>query len=691
MRPYFAVCLVAQGYWASALKLKERGWTAAASSAHSGACTWTQSREKVSCQVAFFSNFDFNVAGAAVELAEDLCGAGGHAPAHEGRELAVVRRGNCSFEVKARSASYLGFAALIVVNEDDKSGEEPFPMGTTNASFQSSIPAVMVGKSFLSQLASCRPSPSPRAGAARETAHLRMYFEKSTSSGHGAPHPGNVPPPSPSLSPSPQGIFTAAVLASFAMVACIMRYATLLWPAWTLNSGLPALSYLTIMVFALALRLGTFRVLLHGTDTSPPIYNHRETDERIFETLVNSVSLDVYDYTVHNKPILEGLHLSRDNYGDSLFIHPPLYVYTCMLLKRYLGLSLPAISLVCNAITMLLLPVVIRLGDLYQGSHTRGSIEFWSLLLYIFCPITHFCSQKIWIDNMLTTMVMLSATIHLWIASLPFIPTPLAMACSGLIFGLLVLNCKITGVLFMPFILGWSMHSAGLRKSPAATFLIDVVLQSWLPMCLGITLAYLPWFLIYWQTTGRLLPNAWPSASMLQTSAFLRMAVAKPPLYYFESLVKFCPLHVVGLAWGAVQLVNRGSTDERSNAKGCVLLLWPCAFLAVLSCLGLCGAGYQTRFLLPCLPATAILGALAISSNLESPIVVAFSAVALAYSAIHCFYYGVLFAPLHADLGLSVFEIILVILRADGFQPLWQKDQFKVILEWLVQYGCKFN
>ena len=673
------------GYLLLLVERTRRGaLTSAASTAHSGACTLVQSRESVPCQVAFFSNYDFNVAGAAVEVGEDLCdGIGGRraAAAHEGRELAVVRRGNCSFEVKARTASERGYAALVVVNEEEQTGAEPFPMGTANASFKSSVPAVMVGSSFLSQLASCRASDA----TSYETARLRLYFEKSTTS-NGQDVEALPPPFMQRLS--------AAALAVLAVVAvavvCVMRYATHLWPEWTLTSGLPAFSYLAIVAFALALRLGTFRVLVHGTDTNPPVYNHRETDERIFETLVNSVSLDFYDYTIHDKPILDSLRLARENYGDALFIHPPVFVYACMLLRRYLGLSLPAVSLLCNATTMLLLPVLIRLGGFYEGhGRPQGSIEFWSLLIYIFCPITHFCSQKIWIDNMLTTTVVLSATIHLWFVSSPSLPTPLAMACSGGIFGLLVLNCKITGVLFAPFLLGWSMLSARQRKNPAATF-SNVVIQSWLPTCLGIGLAYLPWFLVYCRTTGRLLPNAWPSASMLQNSAFLRMAIAKPALYYFESLVKFCPLHAVGLVWGIVQLV-RPPTDNNSNAKGRVLLLWPCAFLVALSALGFCGAGYQNRFLLPCLPATAILGALAISSGLESPIIVAFSAVALAYSALHCLYYGVLFAPLHADLTLSAFEMVQVILRADGFQPLWGKEQFEDVLRWLQQFGCKFS
>lgn len=57
-----------------------------------------------------------------------------------------------------------------------------------------------------------------------------------------------------------------------------------------------------LVPFALAgagfivLRLGTFRVLSVDVDNQQYIYNHRETDERIFEALVDAVTARVWDY-----------------------------------------------------------------------------------------------------------------------------------------------------------------------------------------------------------------------------------------------------------------------------------------------------------------------------------------------------------------------------------------------------------
>ena len=117
------------------------------------------------------------------------------------------------------------------------------------------------------------------------------------------------------------------------------------------------------MAFAgfLVLRLGTFRILSVDPDsaTAYVIYNHRETDERIFEALVDSVSAKFWAYSLHDHPIVDSLRLSRENYGDRLFIHPPFFVYSSALLRRIFKLPLPGYALLCQLLTLCLLPVLV--------------------------------------------------------------------------------------------------------------------------------------------------------------------------------------------------------------------------------------------------------------------------------------------------------------------------------------------
>lgn len=44
-----------------------------------------------------------------------------------------------------------------------------------------------------------------------------------------------------------------------------------------------------------------------------------------------------------------------------------------------------------------------------------------------------------------------------------------------------------------------------------------------------------------------MMPNAWPSQEMVQRSLFLQAALAKPWYTYFTVLLRFSPVHIIGL------------------------------------------------------------------------------------------------------------------------------------------------
>jgi len=173
---------------------------------------------------------------------------------------------------------------------------------------------------------------------------------------------------------------------------------------------------------------------------------------------------------------------------------------------------------------------------------------------------------------------------------------------------------------------------------------------------------------------------------MLEASAFLRVVVARSPLYYVEMLAKFCPMHAVGLVWGVLQIRTRGN-----DGRCFVLALWPLTFLVALSLLGTRGAGFQGRFLLPCMPAPAILGALAIEASPQSPLPTALCALCLAHSAMHCLYYGVLFSPFHADLDLSVLEMVFDVIWQSPYHPPESREQLQSMRGFLAHFGVRLN
>ena len=56
--------------------------------------------------------------------------------------LAVVHRGGCAFDMKARVAASNGFSALLIINSED----ELFPVGSSDPDFQASIPVLLIGQ-----------------------------------------------------------------------------------------------------------------------------------------------------------------------------------------------------------------------------------------------------------------------------------------------------------------------------------------------------------------------------------------------------------------------------------------------------------------------------------------------------------------------------------------------------------------
>lgn len=188
---------------------------------------------------------------------------------------------------------------------------------------------------------------------------------------------------------------------------------------------------------------------------------------------------------------------------------------------------------------------------------------------------------------------------------------------------------------------------------------------------------------------------------MLRHSKFVAAAVAKPYHYYFSTLSVFSPIHIVGLAVGVI-LSGRIALKlffvcdqtwakfySRQDDIIAVLLLWPLGFLVGLTILGVLGAGFQTRFLAPILPATSILGSYCAINGQHTMFIGLFSLL-LAYSAIHFFVYGILLAPLLADLDYSVWNIIYTIIISPYHSP-ETTDKFVDVLKFLKHYGITIN
>ena len=63
---------------------------------------------------------------------------------------------------------------------------------------------------------------------------------------------------------------------------------------------------------------------------------------------MEAVEARPWAYSLAGHPLVDALRLAPENYGDRLFIHPPLFVYSMALLRRVARLPLPGYALLCQ-------------------------------------------------------------------------------------------------------------------------------------------------------------------------------------------------------------------------------------------------------------------------------------------------------------------------------------------------------
>ena len=189
---------------------------------------------------------------------------------------------------------------------------------------------------------------------------------------------------------------------------------------------------------------------------------------------------------------------------------------------------------------------------------------------------------------------------------------------------------------------------------------------------------------------------------MIGRSAYLRAAISKPWHTYITALLTFSPVLALGvffavgcwlrklravIAWRALNIDIDKYTDVL------VLSSWPLSYLLGLTLVGCLGGGFQLRFLTPILPACAVLSAAVVVRFTSQPKTVHIPAICsllLSWSALHCLYFGVLFAPLFADLDFSVFGILADILSSQYYHPT-SKEEMISTFKFMAHFGLKRN
>jgi 4-amino-4-deoxy-L-arabinose transferase-like glycosyltransferase len=307
---------------------------------------------------------------------------------------------------------------------------------------------------------------------------------------------------------------------------------------------------------------------------------HIENDEVILQVLADKVSKNFSDYSLQDTEILK--QLPKVVYDKPLFHHPPLFIYGLILFKILFGTKF-LILFPILASTLVVWVVFLIAKQLYDEK-----VGLVAAAIFGLCPIVMHASTKIWIDALLTLFCAL--TIYLSVLAVKkdkFIWYVLA----GISCGLAVLS-KISALpILAPVFYLFMKKPRSINKIiKVALFLISAILVT------------SPWFVAFYRTFGTIFP--WwirPSAEPLHMFPFIRMALDRPFYFYFLNISIVTPIYIY--SW--VDIIRKAKKPSMWLEP-----IWALAFILSFTIVGIRGLeGYVTRYILPAIPALAILSA----------------------------------------------------------------------------------
>jgi hypothetical protein len=216
---------------------------------------------------------------------------------------------------------------------------------------------------------------------------------------------------------------------------------------------------------------------------------------------------------------------------------------------------------------------------------------------------------------------------------------------------------------------------------------------------------------------------------MLERFPYVKAAVMKPWYTYFITMMKVSPVQTIGMLFalivaGSVGYAffayhrNDASKDHSEQDSSVITVtsneqsshhwrkmiwlgifaLWPLCFLLGLTLLGCLGSGYQTRFLLPALPGSAILTAhflyaLFLDESVEKEWKIlggCVLSIAFVVQAMLVLYYGIMYAPFYADVEVYWFDIMQTILSSP-YHSASSRESVKDIQLFMKHFGFPFQ
>ena len=309
-------------------------------------------------------------------------------------------------------------------------------------------------------------------------------------------------------------------------------------------------------------------------------YPHQENDEIIYMTLAKSL-LTRGAYTLQGTDVLS--HLSPTIYDHPLFNHPPLYPELLIPFLQWGDIAYAVlISWFGHMLAICGVGLVLsRALRRSQGTLLPTDMAFWLPLLCVCAdPLQIFVARKLWIEGILAGLFTMSAAL-LIIAEDARKRRALLML-SGTLLGLAAL-AKLSALALLPVYL-YALHLYYRKR--------HLFFSSCCFLLLPVAVLTLPWFVAFYLKCGVLVPD-WINPDLWSMERFpLMKEWASRPWYFY--LIKL-PLLIPALPLCLYCFVRDKTILKRSDAK--VAVLFVLFNVAVLTCLGARGLGFQLRHL----------------------------------------------------------------------------------------------
>ena len=322
-----------------------------------------------------------------------------------------------------------------------------------------------------------------------------------------------------------------------------------------------------VLLFSLLLRLPALFV------------SHIENDEVIYQTLADKVSHDPLDYTLRGTGILA--NLPSMNYDQPLFHRPPLFVYLLAIVRNVLGKDRGVLLSILAALF-----TIAAVFGIAKARYNEKSARLCAVIISA-CPLLLFCSTRILIDAQLVFLVTLTVGVFLMAIRKK---SRLLFSLSGLALGLACLT-KEPGMLIVLACV-YLLFKDGINKEKGMHLLYFLGCA---------VLAVFPWYFWFFTTYGTLIPwwaKIFPEN--IEMFPFMRMVVNRPWYFYFQNITLCAPVYI--FAWINIFFLLR-------KKQITLEIIWVLSFLIPVTLFGMMGQGYQTRYILPAVPALTLLSA----------------------------------------------------------------------------------